>query len=70
MRRKDGPNGAGEFSNDNGCPYMNQTLREALQDWSHVLAELDLRSLPSDLQAELHQLRCKYADITLGVPTR
>jgi hypothetical protein len=70
MWRREGSNGLAEFCNDEGCPYVNQTLTEALQDWSQVLASVDLRSLPGDLQAELGQLRHKYADMALSAPAR
>ena len=43
--------------NQSGCPYLNQTGYDAVQSWAQVLAQIDLQSLPADLQAELQQLR-------------
>ena len=40
-----------------GCPYLNQTGREAVQHWAVVLMEIDPQSLPPDLRIELQQLR-------------
>jgi hypothetical protein len=70
MGRKDGPNSAVEFCNDDGCPYVNQTIREAVHDYSRVLAAIELRSLPGDLQVELGLLRRQYSDTPLGAPAR
>ena len=68
MGWRDGTIGAADFGNDDGCPYINQTLLETVQNWPQVLASIDFRSLPIDLQAELYQLRHKYADRSLNLP--
>jgi hypothetical protein len=54
--------------NQAGCPYLNQTGAEAVLDWSSVLAGIDLAALPSDLQAELHQLQLKSGTPVSQVP--
>jgi hypothetical protein len=61
MRRIDNSRNASQTHNQAGCPYLNQTGREAVQDWSHVLASIDLVMLPAELQAELQLLRSKCA---------
>jgi hypothetical protein len=66
MRRIDISRNASQTHNHAGCPYLNQTGREAVQDWSDVLASIDLAALPAELQAELQLLRlkCASADVS------
>jgi len=44
-----------------GCPYRDQTGKDAVLDWAGVLAGIDLPALPAELQVELQQLRLRYA---------
>jgi hypothetical protein len=50
-----------QTQNQAGCPYLHQTGRDAVQNWAHVLANIDLVTLPADLQTELQHLRLKDA---------
>lgn len=50
-------NTATETHNQMGCPYLNQTGAEAIYEWASVLANIDIESLPPQLQTELQQLR-------------
>jgi len=48
-----------------GCPFLNQTGKDAVLEWGNVLARIDLLALPPELQAELEQLRLKYTGVDL-----
>lgn len=48
---------AAETHNRLGCPYLGQTIHDAVLDWRRVLADIDISALSRDLQAELQQLR-------------
>jgi hypothetical protein len=56
-----GPEGAADGTtathNQVGCPYLNQTGYDAVQDWAHVLARIDPHLLSVELQVELLQLQ-------------
>jgi hypothetical protein len=52
---------ATETHNQAGCPYLNQTGRDAVQDWASALARIDPTTLAADLQAELQQLQTRCA---------
>ena len=56
MTRTNQPDGASETHNQVGCPYQNQSGEQAVLNWVHILAEIDVRTLPPDLQLELRQL--------------
>lgn len=48
---------ATEHANQLGCPYLHQTGHQAVRDWANVLASIDTRALPPELQNELRMLR-------------
>jgi hypothetical protein len=50
-----------------GCPFLNQTGKDAVLDLGNVLARIDLLGLPPELQAELEQLRLKYIGVDLSI---
>lgn len=43
--------------NQPACPLLNQRGADAVMYWEQVLASIDPRTLPPDLQAELGLLR-------------
>jgi hypothetical protein len=47
--------------NQAGCPYLNQTGYDAVQEWAQVLARIDMRTLPPELQLELQRLQAGCA---------
>jgi hypothetical protein len=53
--------GAADTHNQAGCPFWNQTLRDAVPDYTAVLAKIDRGSLSPDLLGELQQLQRTYA---------
>jgi hypothetical protein len=59
MTRLDTSRNAAQTHNQAGCPYLYQTGHEAVQEWPNVLAAIDLLALPTDLQAELLELRSR-----------
>jgi hypothetical protein len=54
--------------NDAGCPFNNQTVRDAVRDWASVLTGIDALTLPPDLRVELQQLRSSYATESARAP--
>ena len=48
---------AAQHHNHLGCPYLNQTGSQAVRDWTNVLASIDTRALPPELERELTRLR-------------
>jgi hypothetical protein len=51
---------AADAYNQAGCPFRDQTVRDAVRDWASVLAGIDALRLPPDLRIELEQLRSSY----------
>ena len=70
MAKGETSSGAMPTHNQAGCPYLNQTGREAVKDWARVLARIDLSALLPELQVELRHLQLGYAGADPSTPTR
>jgi hypothetical protein len=67
MAHRNSSKRAAAMHNRMGCPFLNQTGKDAVLDWGNVLTRIDLLALPPELQAELEQLRLKYTGVDLPI---
>jgi hypothetical protein len=61
---------ATETHNRAGCPYLNQTGNDAVQDWASVLVSIDPKTLAADLRAELQQLQTRCVAVATFASAR